>query len=156
MTTLTLIHVLLSLAAIAAGIGMARDLLKGQLDGVWIKAFQATILLTLLTSFLFPIQGPTPGLSIAILSLFIFVPMAIFLRNPASRSRRIHIATAIAALLLFYFDCLVLVVQAYLKIPALHEMAPAGNELPVTLTQSVLLLVFVGLGYGVVRRLRRQ
>lgn len=36
----------------------------------------------------------------------------------------------------------VLVVQAFLKIPALHALAPNGNEPPFAITQGVVLVLF--------------
>jgi hypothetical protein len=46
----------------------------------------------------------------------------------------------------------VLVVQAFLKIPALHALAPNGNEPPFAITQGVVLLLFVVAAVRSVRR----
>ncbi len=44
------------------------------------------------------------------------------------------------------------VVQSFQKIPALHALAPKGNEPPFAVAQGALLLVFVVIGIVSVRR----
>jgi hypothetical protein len=46
----------------------------------------------------------------------------------------------------FYLNFFVLVVQAFLKVPALHALAPTQTELPFALTQLLLLVVFATVG----------
>lgn len=154
MSALTLIHTSISLAAIPAGIGMSRDLLAGRIGTGWTKMFLATILASLLTSFLFPFQGPTPALSVAALCLIIFIPVSALVMRSAFGNRRNRLTVAVGALLLLYFDCMVLVVQSYQKIPVLHALAPAGSEPPVLATQLLLLLAFLWLGFRTVKRVR--
>ena len=45
-----------------------------------------------------------------------------------------------------------LVVQAFLKVPALHALAPQGTEPPFVLTQGLVLVLFVIAGFLAVRR----
>jgi hypothetical protein len=40
----------------------------------------------------------------------------------------------------------VLIVQLFLKVPALHAFAPNGNELPFAIAQGAVLVVFIALG----------
>jgi hypothetical protein len=143
------VHILVSLVAIVAGIGVCRDMLKGRLRGIWTKPFYGMILLTLLTSFLFPITGMTPGLAIAILGMVIFVPLAVTLLRPVFRTVWGRSAFVVGTLALFYFDCLVLVVQAFQKIPLLHAVAPTGQEVPVIVCQILVLSAFLYLGWAV-------
>jgi hypothetical protein len=42
-----------------------------------------------------------------------------------------------------WFNVFVLVVQLFLKIPALHALAPKGNEPPFAIAQLVVLVAFV-------------
>ena len=51
-----------------------------------------------------------------------------------------------------YLNCFVLVVQAFLKVSALHALAPQGNEPAFVLTQGLLLVLFVIAGFLAVRR----
>jgi hypothetical protein len=45
----------------------------------------------------------------------------------------------------------VLVVQLFLKVPAMQALAPTQSELPFALTQLLVLAVFVALGRSAVR-----
>jgi hypothetical protein len=65
--------------------------------------------------------------------------------------RWIYIATAVTAQ---YFNSFVLVVQAFLKIPALHALAPSGSEAPFVIAQSIVPLFYIVVGYLAVRRFR--
>jgi len=51
-----------------------------------------------------------------------------------------------------YLNCFVLVVQAFLKVPALHALAPQGTEPAFVLTQGLVLVLFVIAGFIAVRR----
>ncbi len=65
------------------------------------------------------------------------------------RWRRIYAGSAVVAL---YFNVFVLVVQTFLKVPALHEAAPTQTEPPFVLTQLVVLVIVVAIGVtGVIR-----
>ena len=64
------------------------------------------------------------------------------------------VTTAVGAVVSLYLNCFVLVVQAFLKVPALHELAPEGNEPAFVLTQGLVLVLFVIAGFLAVRRFR--
>jgi hypothetical protein len=40
----------------------------------------------------------------------------------------------------------VLVAQGFMKVPALHELAPTGSEPPFAIVQGIVLLIFIALG----------
>ena len=42
-----------------------------------------------------------------------------------------------------YLNCFVLVAQLFLKVPALHALAPKGNKPPFLISQLVLMALFV-------------
>lgn len=69
----------------------------------------------------------------------------------AGRWRWIYV---IAAMLALYLNVFVGVVQAFQELPFLHRLAPTGSEPPFVIVQSVVLLIFVGLGLGAVRQFR--
>ena len=50
----------------------------------------------------------------------------------------------------------VLIVQSFLKIPALKEIAPTQNDPPFKLTQLVILVVFIALGVVAAIRFRSE
>jgi len=61
----------------------------------------------------------------------------------------VYVYTAMAA---EWLNIFVLIVQAFLKIPALHALAPNGKEPPFAITQLVVLLI---LGWLTVRAAKR-
>ncbi|WP_370537481.1 hypothetical protein [Methyloceanibacter sp.] len=60
--------------------------------------------------------------------------------------------------LALYLNVFVLVVQAFQKIAFLHPLAPNGSEPPFLVAQTIVLLTFLWLGFGAVRKfaLRRR
>jgi hypothetical protein len=146
----TLLHVAISLVGILTGLialpAFARGRILPRLTGV----FLWTTLLTSLTGFLFPILTFTPALGVGILSTLILVLTfwAWYVRKLAGSARTIYAVTATIALWLNLF---VLVVQSFLKVPALNMLAPNGNEPPFLVAQAVLLAALVFLGYRAVK-----
>jgi len=51
-----------------------------------------------------------------------------------------------------YLNLFVLIVQAFLKVPALKALAPTGSEPPFAIVQGLVLLGFIVKGYLAVRR----
>ena len=60
--------------------------------------------------------------------------------------------TSLAAL---YLNAFVLIVQTFLKNPALTALAPTQSEPPFAAAQVLTLLTFLALGYATVRRSTR-
>lgn len=141
----TIIHVLISLIGIFAGFIVLFGMLGNKrLDG-WTSWFLITTVLTSVTGFFFPFHGFTPAIGVGIISL-VMLAIAIFARYSRQMAgvwRWIYIITAVIAL---YFNVFVLVVQAFLKIPSLHALAPTQTEQPFKATQLVVLAFFVLLG----------
>jgi hypothetical protein len=141
----TIVHTLISLVGIFTGFVVLFGLLAGKrLDG-WTKWFLITTVATSVTGFFFPFHGFTPAHGVGIISLLVLA-VAIFARYPrhlAGHWRWIYVVTALLAL---YLNVFVGVVQAFLKVPALHAMAPMQTEPPFKLTQLVVLSLFVLLG----------
>jgi hypothetical protein len=153
--TFTIIHVAISLAAIASGFlvlfGMIAD---RPLDG-WTAFFLATTVLTSVTGFGFPIKGMTPGIAFGMISLVVLAT-AIYARYPrhlAGIWRRVYV---IGAVLAFYLNFVVLMVQSFQKVPALHALALRQTELPFLVAQIVSLVAFLVLGGLAVRRFRTE
>ena len=145
LTIFTLVHVVISLVAIVSGIVVLFGLLgRKRLDG-WTKFFLAASAATSLTGFFFPFHGLTPAIVVGIISLVVLA-VAIFARygrNLAGVWRKIYVISGVLAL---YFNVFVLIVQAFLKIPALKEIAPTQNDPPFKLTQLVVLVAFIAFG----------
>jgi hypothetical protein len=142
---LTFVHVVISLVAILAGFAVVWGFLTGRrLDG-WTRVFLATTVATSATGFLFPIEKLTPGIVIGVISLVVLA-VAIYARYQARLAgvwRLVYVATAVLA---FYLNFFVLIVQSFLKIPLLHDLAPTQTEPAFAITQLVALVAFgVGL-----------
>lgn len=151
MTPFTLFHVLLSLIGIASGLVVLYGWLHSLRMPGWTGIFLFTTIATTLTGFLFPFKGFTPAIGVGIISTIILIValLALYRYHLAGRWRTIYIISAVAAL---YFNCFVLVVQAFLKIPALHSLAPNGSEPPFAVTEAIVLIGFLAAGYLAVRR----
>jgi glucose-6-phosphate-specific signal transduction histidine kinase len=151
----TIVHTLISLVGIFTGFVVLFGLLAGKrLDG-WTKWFLITTVATSVTGFFFPFHGFTPAHGVGIISLLVLA-VAIFARYPrhlAGHWRWIYVVTALLAL---YLNVFVGVVQAFLKVPALHAMAPTQTEPPFKLTQLVVLSLFVLLGIIAAIRFRPE
>ena len=136
----TVIHTLISLAAIFTGFVVVLGLLARNRADSWTKWFLVTAVATTVTGFFFPFHGFTPAIGLGIISLP-FLAVAIFARYSkqlAGAWRWIYILSAVICL---YFNLFVLVVQSFEKIPALHALAPTQTESPFKLTQLVVLTI---------------
>lgn len=151
MTPFTLFHVLLSLIGIASGLVVLYGWLHSLRMPGWTGIFLTTTIATTLTGFLFPFKGFTPAIGVGIISTVILIValLALYRYHLAGRWRLIYIISAVAAL---YFNCFVLVVQAFLKVPALHSLAPNGSEPSFAVTEVIVLIGFLAAGYLAVRR----
>lgn len=138
----TLLHVILSLVGIVAGLVVVFGMLSSKkLDG-WTALFLATTVLTSATGFLFPRDKILPSHIVGILSL-VLLAIAIFAlygRNLASFWRGTYVITAILSL---YLNVFVLVFQSFLKLPFLNALAPTQSEPPFFAAQAIVMLIFI-------------
>jgi hypothetical protein len=152
-STFTLVHVVLSLVGIFAGLVVLFGMFSSRrLDG-WTALFLATTVLTSLTGFFFPRDQILPShivgvISLAVLAIAIF---ALYSRDLAGRWRWIYVVGTVLAL---YLNVFVGVVQSFLKVPMLNALAPTQSEPPFVIAQFVVLAVFVVLGVIAVRSFR--
>ena len=117
----------------------------------WTALFLATTVLTSVTGFMFPAVTVTPAaifgaISLAVLALAL---LALYVFHANGAWRWIYVVTALLAL---YLNVFVLVVQAFQKIAVLHPLAPTGSEPPFLVAQTIVLLTFLWLGFGAVRK----
>ena len=147
----TLVHILLSLAGIAAGFGVLYGLLQSRESASWTGAFLALTTLTSLTGYLFPFERVLPSHVVGAISLVALAvaAAALYLFRLAGAWRWIYVVSAVAAL---YLNTFVLVVQTFVKNPALKEVAPTQSEPLFLVVQALLLAAFVALGALAVRR----
>ncbi len=151
MSTFTFIHVLISLVGILAGLVVLFGMIGSRRMDGWTLVFLLFTLATSVTGFFFPFHGVTPAITLGIISLIVLAPTfaARYLFALAGVWRPIYVIGAVGAL---YFNCFVLVVQLFAKVPALHALAPTGTEAPFKLAQGATLLFFAVTGIMAVRR----
>jgi hypothetical protein len=144
--TLLQIHVGLSLIGIISGLIVFAGLLTGKMWNGLTALFLATTVLTSVTGFPLPPFGFDPPRAVGTLSLVILVValLALYVFRLAGAWRWIYVATALAAL---YLNVFVGIIQAFAKLPSLHRLAPTQSEPPFVVTQGIVLLAFVALGF---------
>jgi hypothetical protein len=151
----TIIHTLISLVAIVTGFVVLLGLLAGKrLDG-WTKWFLITAVATTVTGFFFPFHGLTPAFTLGIISSIVLL-ITIIARYPKHLTGAWRWIYTIGAVISLYFNLVVLVVQAFEKVPFLHAMAPTQTEGPFKVTQLAVLALFIILGVGAVIRFRPE
>jgi hypothetical protein len=147
------IHVLISLIAIVAGLIVLFGMLRNdRMDGLTL-IFLLFTAATSLTGFGFPFHGVTPAVTLGIISTIVLIPTfaARYAFDLRGAWRWIYI---VGAVLVQWFNTFVLVVQSFLKLPALHALAPNGSEPPFAIAQGAVLLAYVAIGYLAVRQFR--
>jgi hypothetical protein len=149
--TYTLLHVLISLIGIGSGLIVMFGFWSRKRLDRWTSLFLATTALTSLTGFGFPFEHLLPSHILGVLSL-VTLAIAIPARYVFQLAGSWRATYVIAASVALYFNCFVLVAQAFLKAPALHAVAPTGKEPPFLIAQLILLVIFVGLTIGATRK----
>ncbi|SRR6266478_2897429 len=155
LSTFTTVHVIISLIAIASGLIVMFGMLgSNKLPGLT-AIFLLFTILTSATGFLFPFEQLLPSHMIGILSLVLLAIacIALYGMKLSGAWRPVYVVTALASL---YLNVFVLIIQSFLKVPALHALAPgnppAGPAFAVV--QGLVLVFFVIVIIGAVRRYR--
>jgi len=141
----TLIHVVISLIGIGSGLVVLYGLLfSKRLDG-WTMVFLSTTMATNITGFFFPFHGLKPSYIVGAIStvILILAYLARYRHNLAGAWRATYVVTAVIGL---YLNVFVLIVQAFLKVPALHALAPTQTEPPFKMAQLAMFVLFIVMG----------
>jgi hypothetical protein len=138
----TALHVAISLVGIGSGLVVLYGLIVSERLDRWTLLFLITTVATSVTGFLFPNSHITPGIVIGILSLVVLAGAlaARYIFRLSGAWRPIYVVCASLAL---YFNCFVLVVQSFEKVPALHAAAPTQKEPPFVVAQLLVLALFI-------------
>jgi hypothetical protein len=158
LSTFVLLHVIISLVGIAAGLVVMFGLLGSNRMSGLTAVFLISTILTSATGFLIPPLAfdkllPSHvigGLSLLLLAVACF---ALYVQKLSGAWRWIYVLTAMISL---YLNVFVLIIQSFLKIPVLHALAPSvpPAEPPFAVVQGIVLLFFVVAIIGAVRRFR--
>ena len=153
--TFTLVHVIISLIAIAVGIAVVFGLLGSNRMPGLTAIFLLFTILTSVTGFMFPFTELLPSHMVGILSLVLLAIacIALYGMNLTGPWRPVYIVTAMASL---YLNVFVLVIQGFQKISPLHALAPGIPPTgPVFAgVQGIVLLAFVAVIVGAWRRFK--
>ncbi|WOH66925.1 hypothetical protein [Bradyrhizobium sp. BWA-3-5] len=156
--TLIVIHTIISLIAIVAGIVVMFGMLGSKRPSGLTAIFLVLTILTNATGFVIPpflTDKLLPSHMIGILSLVLLTIacIALYVMKLVGPWRWIYAVTALVSL---YLNVFVLVIQSFLKVPALHALAPSvpPAEPPFAVAQGIVLVFFVIMIIGVWRRFR--
>src|SRR5580698_3009094 len=140
--TYTLVHIIISLIGIGSGFLVMFGLLTARrFDGAT-ALFLVTTVLTSVTGFGFPFDHLLPSHKVGLISLVVLaiaIP-ARYLFHLIGAWRRVYVIGASVAL---YLNVFVLVVQLFMKVPALNALAPTQKEPPFLIAQLLVMAVFI-------------
>src|SRR4030081_726178 len=152
------VHVIISLIGIVSGIIVMFGMLGSNRMPGMTAIFLLFTILTSATGFLIPpllSEKLLPSHIIGILSLVLLAIacIALYVMRLSGAWRWIYVVTALLAL---YVNVFVLIIQSFLKIPALTALAPGNPPSgPVfAVVQGVVLVFFVIMIIGAIRRFR--
>ena len=155
LSAFTTLHVVISLIGIVAGIIVMFGMLGSNPMPGLTAIFLLFTILTSVTGFLFPFKGVTPADVVGALSLVLLAIacIALYIMKLSGGWRWIYVVTALISL---YLNVFVLVIQSFMKIPALSAVAPGTPPSgPVfAVVQGIVLVFFVLMIIGAVRRFR--
>lgn len=160
MTTATfvMVHVVISLIAIVAGLIVMFGMLSSKRQGGLTAIFLILTILTSATGFVIPpllTEKFLPSHLFGVLSVILLALActALYVMKLSGWWRGLYVITALIAL---YLNVFVLVIQSFLKIPALAAMTPGNPPSgPVfAVVQGITLVFFVVMIIGAWRRFR--
>ncbi len=158
LSTFVAVHVIISLVGIVAGLVVMFGLLGSKSMPGLTAIFLLFTILTSATGFLIPpllSEKLLPSHMVGALSLVLLAIacIALYGMKLSGAWRWIY---AVTALLSLYLNVFVLVIQGFLKVPALHALAPGeppGGPV-FAVVQLIVLVFFVIVIIGAVRRFR--
>jgi len=156
MSTLVLVHVVISLIGIVAGLVVMFAMLDSNRMAGLTAIFLIFTILTSATGFIIPpflTDKFLPSHAIGILSLILLAIacFALYSQNLSGMWRWVYVVTALVSL---YLNTFVLVIQSFLKIPALSAMAP-GNPPSGPVFGAVQLIVLAFFAFMTFRAVKR-
>jgi hypothetical protein len=155
LSAFTTLHVIISLIGIVSGIIVMFGLLGSNRMPGMTAIFLLSTILTSATGFLFPFEKLLPSHMVGILSLVLLAIacLALYVMKLSGPWRWVYVLTALVSL---YFNVFVLVIQSFLKVPALTALAPGNPPSgPVfAVVQGIVLVFFVVVIIGAMRRYR--
>jgi hypothetical protein len=164
--TFTLVHVIITLIAIASGLIVVFGLIGSHRLPKLTALFWLTTVLTSVTGFMFflaPTQAkmftPAAGTGVVATVVFLVALFALYVRHLYRKWRWIYAITTVISL---YLNVFVLIVQSFEKIKLINPAAPMvgppfapPTDFQFAVTQGVMLVIFVMLGLIAAIKFRR-
>src|SRR4051794_23554130 len=156
LSTVVLVHVIISVIAIGAGLVVMAGMLGSRVMHGWTAVFLLLTILTSATGFLIPppvSDKLLPSHIIGALSL-VLLAIACFALYGQQLSGAWRWVFVLTALLTQYFNVFVLVIQSFLKVGPLHALAPSvpPSEPAFAVAQGIVLVFFIVFIIGAIRR----
>jgi hypothetical protein len=149
----TVLHLIISMIAIALGFVVAGGVLASNRMPGWTLWFLVLTILTSATGFLFPFTRILPSHVVAIISLVLLAVAvyALYGKGLSGIWRTVYVVTAMLAL---WFNVFVLIAQGFQKVALLNVYAPTGAEPPFAIAQGIVLVFFIGMIVVGIRRFK--
>jgi len=149
----TLIHVVISVIGIVAGLVAVGGLIAGVRLRGWIALFLLTTILTSATGYGFPFTQVLPSHIVGAISLvdLAIALFAIYVKHLVGGWRKVFVITSVIAL---WANTFVLMAQLLQKTPVLATLAPGPNAPAFGATQGLIVLIFIVIGWLAVRGFR--
>ena len=146
----TLLHVILSLIGIAAGLAVAAGMFGSKKLEGWTAVFLGATVFTSVTGYFFPRDQILPSHIVGALSLIALAIaiLALYRFRLEGNWRWIYVVTALVAL---WFNVFVAIAQAFQKISFLNALAPTQSDPPFVITQFVVLAAFIAIGIAALK-----
>lgn len=106
---------------------------------------------TSLTGYGFPVEHVLPSHIVGAISIVVLA-LAIYARYARRLEGNWRATYVIGAVIALYLNVFVLVVQSFLRVPALKALAPTQSEPPFAVTQLIVLMLFCVLGFLAAKR----
>ena len=155
LSAFAIMHVIISLVAIASGFVVMFGLLGSRRVPAATTIFLLFSILTSATGLMFPATRLLTSHIIGAVSLVLLAAacIALYIRKLRGPWRAVYVLTALISL---YLNVFVLLVQGFLKIPVLHELAlgNAPNRPVFAVIQGLVLTFFVVVIVGAWRRFK--
>jgi hypothetical protein len=152
-STFTLVHVILSLIGILAGVIVLIGMFSSKMLDGWTAIFLATTILTSATGYFFPSDRVLPSHVVGFISLvaLAIAVFALYSRRLVGPWRWIYVIGSTVAL---YLNVFVAVAQAFQKVPFLSALTPTQPAPLFIVTELVVLGIFIVLAIVAVRSFR--
>jgi hypothetical protein len=150
----TLLHVVLSLVGIAAGLVVCWAYRTSQrLEGLT-RVFLSSTIATSVTGFFFPFEGLRPSHVFGVISLLVLAVACVALYR-CGLCGRWRWAYVLGSMIALYLNTFVLVVQVFLKVPGL-QTGGQGFGPAFAIVQAVVLVVFIAWTVLAIARFRPE